>query len=74
MKRHGQAGAGLDPDHGATAFEQHRGAPHAVQLANAFAAADLAEAGRFTQAHTGRVFGENARLQRPQAVLFRFGH
>ena len=60
-------------DHGAAAFQQHRVAPHAVQLPDSFVASHFPEVGPGVNADTGGVLRKNARLQGPDAMGFGCG-
>src|SRR5262245_64333434 len=55
-------------DGAAAAFKHDRVAPHAVMPRNPFAPAHFAETVLEVQGHARMIFGEYARLQRPDAV------
>src|SRR5262249_13889584 len=56
----------------ASPLHQHHIPPTAIQLSGPLAGSDDAKSGSLVALDAGGVFGKNARLKSPDAVLFRF--
>src|SRR6266550_237467 len=58
-------------DHFATPFQKYSVTPNAIHFAYPLTPSYFAEATGFVKGHAGDVFGEDARLQRPNGIPFR---
>jgi hypothetical protein len=59
---------GLHANRAAAAFEKNKVSPLAVQLADLFPLADLAESAGFVEGYAGRVLWEDSRLEGPDSI------